>query len=1088
MNIASFAIKRTVLISSIVILIMSIGFISISKLGVDMFPNTDMPFISLTTVYPGASTEEMENLVTKVIEDEISSISGLKKLSANNMDSYSMIFMEFTLETDIKYAEQQIRNKLVKIRSKLPDDIQEPIFEQWDPSKTAIMRVALQADLVSVDIYDVAKEIIKPKIEQIDNVGSVRIYGGTRREIQVEIDRKKLNEYQIPALAIADQLKNGGVNIPVGKYDIGKNQTIYRSISQYETLKQIEDSLISFSGDIDQSITLKSLATVSDGMEDSETLAYLYYPERDKNNKIISETKSKKALFLDVYKRSGANTVSVVENIEKSMTSINNQIKGNKGKPQIVKVFDSAKAIKQNIDEVKFTIILAIILAIIVVYMFLGNIRSTLITGFAIPNSLLGAFILMYIMGFTINVMTLMALSLTVGLLVDDAIVVRENIFRKLEMNMRSFKAAIVGTREVMLAVIATTLTIIAVFFPIGFLQGIVGKFFKEFGFTVVFAMIISLFDALTVAPFLSAYFAGAPKKENNILIRNFELFQKKLEEYYGRLINYTLNHPLKIILISLFALIISLAPLYLEQVKMTFMPESNTGEFVVVIAMPPGTSLEGTRDVVEKIEVKITKSMPEVQFLATTIGNEHGESNAARIFVSLVPSDQRKFNSVEMKTRFRELLKEFSIAKPKVNNIDNLGWEYPFVLIVKGDDLADLENTSLKILKALEKVPDLVDLNSSVQGKFPEFSVKLDSIKMSNIGVLPRIAGGELRYQIAGGVVGKLHQNGIEYDVRMRVKPDQRDIRKSFNEIKIPNVHGRMIPLSQISTGKKTEGSAKLIRENRIRVAHIMANLVPGGAIENAKNKTIEVINKEVKLPKGVTYAFEGDSENFQDLMSNILLAMFLSVLFIYLTLASLYESFITPITILLAIPPALSGSFLGLWIAGDMLNVFSMIGIVMLIGLVTKNSILLVDFALEGVRSGMTRKEAIHKAGVLRLRPILMTSFAMIAGALPMALGIGEAAKQRSAMGSAIVGGLIVSMFITLLVVPAVFEYIDRFREYIESIFRPADIEIQKAEVFGDDHTLIQEEFMNSQKNNEETEQKPQEKKDRKSKKIKN
>ncbi len=1085
MNIASFAIKRTVLISSIVILIMSIGLISISKLGVDMFPNTDMPFISLTTVYPGASTEEMENLVTKVIEDEISSISGLKKLSSNNMDSFSLIFIEFTLETDIKFAEQQIRNKLVKIRSKLPDDIQEPIFEQWDPSKTAIARVALQADLSSVDIYDVAKEIIKPKLEQINNVGSVKIYGGTRREIQIEIDRKKLDEYQIPAIAIADQLKNGGVNIPVGKYDFGKKQTIYRSISQYETLKQIEDSLISFSGDIDKSITLKSLATVSDGMEDPNTLAYLYYPERDKNNKIISQTKSKKALFLDVYKRSGANTVSVVETIEKSIADINKQIKDSKGKPEIIKVFDSAKAIKQNIDEVKFTIILAIILAIIVVYLFLGNIRSTLITGFAIPNSLLGAFILMYIMGFTINVMTLMALSLTVGLLVDDAIVVRENIFRKLEMNMRSFKAAIVGTREVMLAVIATTLTIIAVFFPIGFLQGIVGKFFKEFGFTVVFAMIISLFDALTVAPFLSAYFAGAPKKENNFIIRNFELFQKKLEEFYGRLINYTLDHPIKIILISMFVLIISFGAIY--KVKMTFMPESNTGEFLIVIEMPPGTSLNGTRDVVEKIEDKITKSVPEVQFLATTVGTEEGESNTAKILVSLVPADQRKFTSVEMKTKFRELLKEFTIAKPKVNNIDNLGWEYPFVLIVKGDDLADLENTSLKILKAIEKVPDLIDTNSSVQGKFPEFSVKLDSIKMSNIGVLPRIAGGELRYQIAGGVVGKLHQNGIEYDVRMRVKPDQRDIKKSFNEIKIPNVHGRMIPLSQISIGKDTAGSAKLIRENKKRVVHIFANLVPGGAIENAKNKTIEVINKEVKLPEGITYTFEGDSESFQDLTSNIMLAMILSVLFIYLTLASLYESFITPVTILLAIPPALSGSFLGLFIANDMLNVFSMIGIVMLIGLVTKNSILLVDFALEGVRSGMTRKQAIHKAGVLRLRPILMTSFAMIAGALPMALGIGEAAKQRSAMGSAIVGGLIVSMFITLLVVPAVFEYIDRFREYIESRFRPADIEIQKVEVFGDDHSLMQEEFMNSQENNDETEQKPEEKKDKKTKKKK-
>jgi len=1065
LNIASFSIKRAILIASIVLMIMIVGLISLNSLGVDLFPNVELPFVAVTTIYPGASSEEIENLVSKPMEEELSSISGLKKLSSHNLEGVSIIWAQFTLETDFKYAEQQMRDKIAKIRAKLPEDIDEPLFQRYDPSSSPVLKLSLQADLPPMKIYDIAKEIVKPKIEQVDDVGYVAIIGGTRREIQVELDRKKLNALEIPAIMVANQLKNAGANIPVGKYGEGRSETVYRTLGQFEALDQIENSVVWFSGDIANSIPLKSLGTVKDGTEDPTTLAYLYYPDRDENYKIKGSTEIKPCLYLDIYKQSGTNTVAVVDSVLMSIGSINESLKDYNGSPRLTKVFDASKPIRSSIEDVKFTIILGIILAVLVVYFFLGNIRSTLITGIAIPNSLLGAFILMYIMGFTVNLLNLMALSLTVGLLIDDAIVVRENIFRKLESGMRSFRAAEIGTREVMLAVIATTMTIIAVFFPIGFLRGMVGRFFKEFGFTVVFAMMISLFDALTVAPLLSGYFAGKPAKAKNIFVTKFDEFQNWLERIYGLIMRYTLDRPIRIILVCTAVFILSLVSSLF--IKKTFYPEPNFGEFIVEIETPPDTSLEGTLDTVKKIYTKIIRQVPELNYMAITVGNDQNESNMAKLEIFLVPPGHRKYDTSQMKTKFRKILEEFSYAKPRVNDIVLVGEEYPFILNLKGEDLVQLEDYSLKVMKTLRKVPDLIEINTSHQSGKPEFNISLDSMKMQRLGVMPRMAGGELRLQVAGSVVGKLHQSGLEYDIRMRLKPEQRNLKSAFAETRIPNMHMRMIPLTQIASGSMKNGSAKLYRENRYRVIRLFANLVPGGAIDNAMQTADALIKKEIPPPKGVSYDFAGQAEDFRDLSENMLLAFILSIIFIFFVLASLYESFITPATILMALPPAISGALIGLLLTGEMLNMFSMIGVIMLMGLVTKNSILLVDFALEGVRSGMTRKEAIYKAGMLRLRPILMTTMAMIAGTFPLALGIGEAAQYRKAMGSAIIGGLVISTMITLLVVPAVFEYIDRLREFIEKRFRPDDFNIQISEITHGEHSIIMDEFFVNNEN---------------------
>ncbi len=1051
MNIARLAIKRPILITSIVFILLFVGLIAMSRLGIDMFPDVEFPYVVVQTVYVGSSPEEIENLISKPIEDQVSSIAGLKHLSSRNMDSVSLVIAEFNLDVDPKYAEQQVKDKVDLIRRDLPDDIEEPLVKRFDPTSMAIARIALSADLSTNDLYDLAKEELTIGLQQVNGVAQVKIVGGRRREIQVELDRNKLNEHRVSALAVANAIKSAGMNIPVGKHDKADKETTFRTVAQFTDINQIANAVVQFSGDMGNAISVKSLGTVSDGSEERTTYGYLYAPVNSgkaekagffgsKKKKVKREMKP--ALFLEVYRQSGANTVAVLDGVIDRIDKMNAEIKDRAGKPKLNLIYDGAKIVRMNLDEVKVTILLGIALAIIVVYLFLGNLRSTFITGIALPNSLLGAFILMYIMGYTINVISLLALSLTVGLLVDDAIVVRENIFRKLEAGMKPAEAAEKGTTEVMLAVIATTLTIMAVFAPIGFLGGITGQFFKQFGFTIIFAMAISLFDALTVAPFLSAYFAGTGQVAQNMVIRNFERFQEWIERLYGRIMSYALDHPIKIILITTIIFVISIVSAI--TIKVNFMSSSDYGDFNISLQLPSGTSLDGTNEVAISAAGRILAVAPEMNTMSIIVGMNAmntEQTNNVTMGLSLVDIKDRKRTAPEIKTAIRNmLLKEYPNDRPKLTeySLGNMAMS-AYVLNIIGNDLEVLDEYAQRLFTEIKKSPDLSDVDISSEAGKPEFQVVFNPNEMQRFGVMPSIAGAELRYQIAGEEVGELHDKGIEYNVRIRLKPEQRDLRSAFENTRVPNQMYRMVPLKAISRGVDKFGPSQILRSDRSRVVQITANLSPTGAMGTATDMSMNLLTKKMPPPKGITYAFIGQAEDLNDLKEDILLALLLAVIFIYFILASLYESFITPITILIALPPALSGAILALALFREQLNMFSMIGIIMLMGLVTKNSILLVDFAMQGYRSGLTRKEAIYKAGMTRLRPILMTTFAMLAGTLPVALGIGEVSKFRMAMGIAIMGGLILSTFLTLIVVPAVFEYIDIFREWIESKFRP-------------------------------------------------
>ncbi|MCL1910988.1 MAG: efflux RND transporter permease subunit [Leptospirales bacterium] len=1042
MNLPKLAIKRPIFISCIVLLIVILGLISFKDIGLDLLPNIEFPIVVVRTIYPGASPSEMESLIAKPIEDELAAVAGLKHIRSENTEGFSVVVLEFNMDVNVDVAAQDVRDKVSLVRNKLPTDLtDDPVVQRVDPDSSPVLKLAVMSNLPPAKIYDLANERIKTQVSRVKDVGTVDIIGGNRREIQIEIDQNKMNEYRMSMINLVAKMQASGSNIPIGRQEHGSTQTVFRSMGDYTSVEQIGSTLLSFSGDVGGSVSINTIGRVRDGVVDITSQAYVYYPEQAEKAIAAGSARGvQPCVYLSVIKQSGTNTVSVCDGVKKELVKINKALEQEEGNSKVIVVMDQSRWIRVNVHETVASILIGIVLAVFVVFLFLGNIRSTVITAIAIPNSLLGAIVVMYFMGYTFNIMTLMGLSIVVGLLVDDAIVVRENIFRKLEDGMESHKAAEKGTLEVMLAVIATTFTIIAVFFPIGMLGGIIGQLFKQFGFTVIFAMLVSLFDALTVAPFLSAYFAGEGVKSSLKIITAFERFQTWLEHVYAKIIHFCLARPIVVVIFT-FLVVAMIVPTG-KYVKKTFFPVGDRGEFTINIETTPGTSLEGTRIMLEKIEDEI-RQMQDLSYYAVTVGDV--TTNVVNGSIDCFFKEDRSMDTLKLKDAARDILSRFDGI---VFSVDDPGGRRsvsnPFQFIISGNDLQPVEDVSLQIMEKIKDIPDLVDVNSTMKLGRPEFRLVFDDKQMQNLGVSSTTAGTEMRYNVTGELVGLFKEGGYNYNIRARLKPEQRDIQKLFNTMKVPNANGLMVNLSSVAKGEFVAGSTQINRMDKAYITRISANVATNSGLRTAMDKVTAAVGN-VEMPHGVTYSFSGQSESSAETGAAIVFALIMAVVFIYLVLSSLYESFITPMAILLAIPPALSGAFISLFITNFMLDIFSMIGMVMLVGLVTKNSILLVDNAVHNLNSGMERKEAIFRAGIRRLRPILMTTFAMIAGMFPLALGIGEAAKMRQSMGIAIIGGIILSTMISLIVVPAVFSFIDRFRAATEAkiLVRRPDID---------------------------------------------
>jgi hydrophobic/amphiphilic exporter-1 (mainly G- bacteria), HAE1 family len=1028
MKITEIAIKRPIFITCIIILMIITGVSSLMRLPVDQFPNVSLPFESVSIIYPGAGPEEMANLVARPLEEQIRTISGVDKVYSYSASGYAAVWAEFKLESDPLYADQQIRDAVARAKSRLPKGIEEPDIRRFSFADKPVYTLALQGPGSPVELFETADKIIKPQLESIPQVSSVDILGGSKREIEVILDRKKLADYEISVGQVAQSLEMSGENVPIGSRPDTrdtKKQWSYRSLGEFNSIEAIKSVLVRFYGN-DVPLRLDSIAKVTDSQKEQTSYAYF---------------NGKPVIQIDIHRQSGANTVEVGKRIKKKLKYIRTIMSNQNPGYSLEIARDGSRFIKANVLDVTETILIGIFLTILVVFFFLGNVRSTLITAAAIPNSLIGAFILVGLFGFTVNILTLLALSLSVGLLIDDSIVVRENIFRHIELGKPPKVAALEATAEVGLAVIATTFAILSVFGPIAFLKGIIGQFMKEFGLTVCFIMVISLLDSLTIGPMLSALWykdAPAVKKKGFVdRIWNstfqkwadaFGRFQDRLEEWYGRLSNRTLNRPGTVLLIGSGFFLLSLLTLLV--IPKTFLPPMETGEILLNMEMPAGSSLAFTRDVVKSAD-ELIRTNPEIKYTKAVAGNASGDTEMAEIFLQLKDKSKRKLTTLEFKDKLREQLKDYRKYRLTLTEYNPLFMgerSFSFSLVSTDPDL--LQKKAQEVLDLVKTNPKLKEPDMSFRPGKPELRLIYNQTKVTQYGVSTLIAGGELRNQVEGIIPAKFREQGEEWDIRVRLDDADRDLKNSFGSIRVPNMNYRLVSLSDIAVLEEKNVAASVSKLNAQRYVTISADLARGVGLGDMLKWVRTEIEKRKILPPEVQIQVEGEAQQFGEMMSNMIMAIALAVLFIYLVLSSLYESFLLPLVLIIPLPFAFSGALVALFVGRQSLNLYSFIAIIMVLGIATKNSILLIDYTNQLRAQGMELKEALIKAGRTRLRPILMTSMTLIAGTLPLAIGLNEASRQRACMGYVIIGGIITSTPLTLVMVPAVLSFLTRLK----------------------------------------------------------
>lgn len=1030
MSIASVSIKRPIFMTSVMIAIMIAGWAAFKSMSVDLFPDVSIPVITVQTVYPGAGPAEIETLVSRPIEEKISTIAGIKRLTSRNFEGMSLVIVEFESSVDAKYAEQQVRDKINIAKADLPDGTEDSVITKFDPSDTPILFVTLTADLPDAELFDLADEVVKPRFEQVKNVGSIDLFGGREREIHVVLDREKLRQREISVTQVASQVAVSGENIPSGKVSRGAHELVFRGLGEFSSVREIEDTLVNLWGN-EVPTRVADVGTVLDTLKDETTRGF---------------SKGRKVILLKVFRQSGSNTLEVVDAVKKQIGVITEQIKEMKGNPQLDVVVDTSTKIRDNVYDVYETIIIGIVLTVLTVLFFLGSLKTTLITALSLPISLIGTFVVLKLAGFTINLVTLLALTLAVGLLIDDAIVVIENIYRRMELGEKSIEASDKGAGEIQMAVFAITLVVMAVFVPVAMMSGTIGQFLKSFGLTVAFAMAISYFVAMTVMPMLTAYFGGSGHghggEDKSIwgqtvgrLIRLFDRFQTWLENIYERFVKVTLTYSKTTIFATV---LIFLGSLWTAtQVPFEFIPDDDSGEVSVTLELAPGSSLDGTTKVAAEVD-KIIMSNPEVNFTVYNAGNLYNEANKADFIIVL--NAKRDITTLDFREKLRGQLAHLKeTANPIVKKFDASGASggQPITLNIVSPDPKLLEESAEKVLAFMKNDSRYKDVDSNFRTGKPEFQIKVKPGAAKEYGINTSTLGGELRAQVEGVEAAKFREKGREYEVRVRMKEDERDLKEMFTKTWVPNINRKLVRLQDIATGEEIGGPATIERQNRARYIQITAAPAPGVGLSELITDVVKFMTVgENKLHPDVRFSFAGEAENMQEMAQSTIIAILAATIMIYLILSSLYESFITPITIMVALPLAVSGAFLGLWVTGKTMNFFVVLGLFLLVGVAGKNGILVVDFAKQKMDEGMDRFNALVAAGKTRLRPILMTSFALIAGYVPIVIGLNPASRTRTSMGVALIAGVLLSTILTLIVVPALFVYVDRFRIWANKI----------------------------------------------------
>jgi len=993
-----------------------LGLFSYARLGVEPMPDVSPPGVQIWVNYPGASPEQVENDLAKPIESAVNTVAGVKRILSRSDEGRSLTWVEFRYEVDMDRAMQEVRDKLAQIRATFPRDAKDPVVQRaGGENDQPVASFALMGnDKTPRELTLLAEQVVQKGFERVKGVGRVDLGGNTTRQIQVRVDPAKLTAFGLSVDTVVQSLRTANISVPVGTIHNDTSESIIRVDGRLTSPEQFERIIVARKNGVP--ILLSQVATVVDA-------------ERERQS--LSRVNGQPAIGISVFKAQDANIVEVGRELKYAAENIRKQLPPGM---ELKFMWAMADFVEQSVNNVKTTIVEGALLTVVIVFLFLGSWRSTVITGLTLPISVIATFIVIYALGFTLNYMTLMALSLCIGLLIDDAIVVRENIVRHIHMGKDHHTAAREGTDEIGLAVLATTLSIVAVFVPIAFMGGIVGKFFYPFGITVAAAVLLSLFVSFTLDPMLSAVWRDPPEGARGLpvvgpVLRAFERGMDRVHGVYDRLLRWALAHRKSTLAIATASFLISIPIAGMVGTEM--MPEADQSYTSVRLTMPVGSSLEYANERVKRVEDAL-REFKEIDAVDTGIGTD-GTRNMANLNLKLVPRNERSRSQQQLEQAIRKRVASIPGVDLKV------GWNTPIYVALLGNNDAEMNRVISDLKGKVQQIRGVTDVEISVKEGTPALSVRLKPELAAEYGITHAQLGTTLRAMVGGENSGYwLAPDGQNYEVITQLPQANRTIVDDIANLNIATGRSladgspEVIPLRSIATLERTFNPENIRRQDLQRRVALFAN-VQGRPAGDA-GQEVQALVKAYELPPGLRFDVGGQIREQQEINAAIIGALLLAVIFIYLVLASQFGSFFLPIAIMASLPLSIVGVMLALLITKTTLNIFSMIGIVFLMGLVTKNAILLVDFANRGQREGLDRHAALLAAGQVRLRPILMTTAAMIFGMLPLAIGLGEGAEQQAPMGRAIIGGVITSTLLTLVVVPVIYTYIDAFERRLK------------------------------------------------------
>ncbi len=1024
------SIKNPYFATVIMLALLLLGLVSINKIGVEEFPDVKFPVVVVTTNYKGATPEVIETDISKPIEEGLNSLNGIKTIRSYSFEGQSVVVAEFNLSVDPDKATEDARDKVSTVSAGFRKEIDNPLISKVNVRDNPIMSLAVSSDNISLrDLTDWINRIAKKKLQTIAGVGDVKIVGGVDRQVRINIEPYKLQSLGLSITDVTDAIKNANDNFPAGNVKTRSKDINVRLNGKLTTPQDFADIVIAYRNNIP--IKLSTVATVLDGQDTYNSLTLV---------------NGKRAVGLDIRQAENANLVAVADGVYKMLNELN-QIKPNG--VNISVTFDQSDSIKNSLANVEHTLLEGALLTIIIVFIFLKSWRSTVITGLTLPIALLGTVFAIYACGFTLNMMSLMALSLSIGLLIDDAIVVRENIVRHLHMGKDHYHAALDGTNEIGLAVLSTTLTIVAVFLPVGFMSGIIGKFFFQFGITVTVAVLISLMVSFSLDPMLSSIW-HEPKDGGWLarswlghLLDKFEKLFETLSCFYEKVIRLSLKY--KKITLSVALLILIGSFMLVPLIGGEFVPKQDKGKYVANFKTVVGSNVSYTEEKIQLVSQILKNKIPEIVSIVAGVNKNFGDgTNNASLTIDVGSKTLRHKTIEQIMQETRSLLDQ--VAGIEVQNVMPIGGpggdQKPINVDIKGDDMAVLKRIADDLMRKLGQIPGTMDMENSYQQANPAYSVKVDREIASSLGVKISDIGEALSTLFAGNKVTTWEDvsNGQNYDVVVQVPDDERNL-DVLNLLKVPsdqldsNKMPLMVALGQIATAKPGFSPRELDHINLQRKVTITGNIK--GNDNQKVFSQIENILNNYQLPPGYAILQSGDKQDMEESFGYAVSALLVGVAFIYMILTAQFRSFILPIVIMVALPLSFVGVFIALLLFGSTLNMFSIIGIIMLMGLATKNGILLVDFILHELKHGLNMTEAIVNAGKIRLRPILMTTLAMIFGMLPLALTNGAGSEVNKPMAYAIIGGMTTSTLLTLVIVPVIFVYLSRFSAYVGRVF---------------------------------------------------